>query len=263
VTGGGTSPDLARAVSWPPSWSVTWLTETGSTNSDLAAAARAGAPAGTVIVADVQRAGRGRLDRSWVAPPGSSLLCSILLRPSLPLGQLHRCTQAVALAAVDACEQVAGVRPSLKWPNDLLIDGRKLAGVLAESVMDGDRVAGVVIGIGINVNWPQELPDDLAAATSLSHVVDPARLPLDRVALLDALLAAMPDPSSRALSSRYRRALATIGQRVRVERASGDLLGTAIDVTDDGLLVVQPDGGLASVEISVADITHLRLADSG
>jgi len=106
-----------------------------------------------VAVADHQSAGRGRLDRRWESPPGSSLLTSILFRPTFDPAELHLCTAAVALAAAEACRRVAGVGPVIKWPNDLLVGEAKLAGVLAEADFTGDACA-VVVGIGINVAWP-------------------------------------------------------------------------------------------------------------
>src|SRR5690349_5822405 len=130
---------------WPEPFRVAHVAETGSTNADLVAAARAGEPAGAVLVADHQTAGRGRLVRAWQAPPGSALLCSILLRPR-PGTVVHGAVWSVALAAREACRRLAGVAPDLKWPNDLLWDGRKLAGVLAEAVTgahDPGRVTAV------------------------------------------------------------------------------------------------------------------------
>jgi BirA family transcriptional regulator, biotin operon repressor / biotin---[acetyl-CoA-carboxylase] ligase len=243
---------------WPPVWTVTWVDDTGSTNADLAAAAKSGAPAGTVLVADFQTAGRGRLDRTWTAPPGSSLLCSLLLRPDLRLNQLHRCTQAVALAAADACGQIAGVTVDLKWPNDLLVDGKKLAGVLAESVLSADRVDAVIVGIGINVNWPHELPLELAHATSLSHHRPIDADPIDRAVLLDALLATMINPAADVLGERFRARLATLGQRVTVETAQGAIEGVAIDVKSTGELVVDTETGTRV--FAVGDVVHLRPA---
>ena len=117
-----------------------WVAETGSTNADLLTAARAGAPSGTVLVADHQTAGRGRLGRQWHAPPGSSLLASILFHEPGRTA-LHRYTQAVGVAAVEACRSTAGVTAALKWPNDLLVGERKLAGVLAESAPIDPRAA--------------------------------------------------------------------------------------------------------------------------
>ena len=136
-------------------WKITTFEEKGSTNADLLAAAEAGAADRTVLATRHQTAGRGRLDRQWIAPPGTNLLVSMLFRtvPAHP----HQLTQRVALAAAGACEEVAGVTPTLKWPNDLLLDGRKLAGVLAQAGGSGPMY--VVVGIGLNVRWA---PDDAA-----------------------------------------------------------------------------------------------------
>src|SRR3954466_13886918 len=114
---------------WPHGWSVTWVAETGSTNSDLVPAAMPDAPDRTVLAARHQTAGRGRLDRRWDAPPGANLLVSILFREGVD--RPHRITQRVAVAAAVACERVAGVRADIKWPNDLLLGEAKLAGILA------------------------------------------------------------------------------------------------------------------------------------
>jgi BirA family biotin operon repressor/biotin-[acetyl-CoA-carboxylase] ligase len=124
--------------------------------------ARAGAPDRTVAFADHQSAGRGRLERRWEAPRGANVLLSVLVRPSLGLDELHLCTVAVALAAVEACERVAGISPDLKWPNDLVVADHKLAGILAELVPDAPTPPAsvpatqrcVVVGIGLNVRWP-------------------------------------------------------------------------------------------------------------
>ena len=230
-----------------------WVAETGSTNADLLEAARAGASAGTVLVADHQTAGRGRLGRQWHAPAGSSLLASILFR--LPSGAaLHHYTQAVGLAAVEACRSVAAVTPVLKWPNDLLVSDRKLAGVLAESARTrSDRIA-VVVGIGLNVNWPAELPAELARTmTALNHE---AGHDLDRQAVLDALLDALDALDWTALAPRYRSALGTLGRRVRVEQPSGSIEGVAVDLTPEGHLIVATSAG--DVAVSAGDVMHLR-----
>jgi len=230
--------------SWPPGWSVTWVAETGSTNADLVAAAMADAPDRTVLAADHQTAGRGRLDRRWDTPPGANLLVSLLIR-DLP-DQPQLVTQRLALAALAACSRVADVAPTLKWPNDLLLDGRKLAGVLAQA---GSSVAGhfVVAGIGINVGWAPE------GAALLGPVTTPRQL-------LRALLEeydALPDDVSHA----YREHLGTIGQQVRVQ-LSGDreLVGRAIDVEADGRLVVL-DACAISHRLDTGDVVHLRADD--
>jgi BirA family biotin operon repressor/biotin-[acetyl-CoA-carboxylase] ligase len=225
---------------WPSGWTVEHVAETGSTNADLLDAATR-RPDRSVLVADHQTAGRGRLDRRWEAPPESNLLVSMLFHVVPPdPGELVR---RVSLAAIDAARSL-GVRGDLriKWPNDVLLDGAKLAGVLAQRGTTG----AVVVGIGINVGWN---PD---GAARLGDDVD-------RVVLLAALLDAFDalPADADALLVRYRAELATIGQRVRAEMPSGDVVGTAIDVTVAGQLVVRGDDGRVD-EIDVADVTHLR-----
>lgn len=250
---------------------VRWVTTTGSTNADLLSEAAGGAPDGVVLLAEEQTAGRGRLGRSWVAPPGSSLLASILLRPALAPTDAHLATVAVALAAADACLEVAGFAVGLKWPNDLVVEtpegSRKLAGILAESRIDGGRVDAVVVGIGCNVNWPDALPDDLAGiATACNHV---AGRDVDRVALLAALLVHLEHrcvqldtaPGRSELVHAYHERCVTVGRQVRVTLDGDELVGAAVAVTDAGHLVVEVDGpsGVPErIEVVAGDVVHLR-----
>ena len=220
--------------------------ETGSTNADLLATVGHGALDRTVLAARHQTAGRGRLDRRWDAPPGANLLVSLLFTDVT--GVPHVLTQRVGVAAAIACERVAGVRPVLKWPNDLLVTNRKLAGVLAQVAFSGDRQA-VVVGIGVNVGWA---PDD---AARLGDGIDP----LD---LLDALLRAydeLPDD----IGPEYRTRLGTIGRTVRVELPDDAvIIGRALDVEPDGQLVVLDECGITH-RIGVGDVVHLRPRDLG
>ncbi len=242
---------------------VRWVAETGSTNADGMALLRDGGGEGTVLVADHQSAGRGRRDRVWEAPPGAGLLCSVVLRP--PAAVLDACTMAVGVAAAQAVEEVAGFAPRLKWPNDLVWPGdgsapdRKLAGILAEA----DWPAGVVVGIGINVRWPDELPPELAdIAVSCNHVVGHE---VDREDLLVALLHHLdawyaPLVATRdvgPLRAEWRARSATLGRRVRVDIGREDLVGTAVDVTEEGHLVVETLDGERRA-IAAGDVVHLR-----
>jgi BirA family biotin operon repressor/biotin-[acetyl-CoA-carboxylase] ligase len=248
---------------------VRWLDETSSTNDDVLAAAREGAAEGLVVVADHQTAGRGRMGRPWQAPPGASLLCTVLLRPALSIDDAHLAVHAVALAAQAACRTVAGVTPQLKWPNDLLEpEGtRKVGGILAETVVIGDRLEAVAVGLGLNVAWPHELPADLAEiATALNHVGAPDGI--DREELLGALLLDLDQWCDQVDSEkgrgRLRRAYvsvcATVGQRVRVVRTDGgELVGMAEAVEVDGSLRVRADDGATHI-VTVGDVTHLRPA---
>ncbi|MDA8312555.1 MAG: biotin--[acetyl-CoA-carboxylase] ligase [Actinomycetota bacterium] len=246
-------------------WDVRRFTTLESTNDWLLRRAREGAPAGLVALADHQRAGRGRMGRRWEAPPGRCLLVSVLLRPVAPPGALFACTAAVALAAADACAAVAGVEPTVKWPNDLLIGERKVAGVLAESdaSAQGGRPGSVavVVGIGVNLDW--EGPPG-ADATSLAAY---ASGPVGREPLLEVMLdelsgrAAMldTDEARRAIVAELRARCATLGRQVAVEMAGGRrLLGTASALGDDGRLVVATAEG--DVAVSAGDVVHLRPA---
>ncbi len=230
-------------------WDVRRLGEVDSTNRWALDMARQGAPEGLVAVADHQTAGRGRLGRRWEAPPGTCLLTSILLRPRhLPPARRHLVTAAVALAGADACAQVAGVAAELKWPNDLLVDDRKLAGVLAEG--EGDAV---VAGIGINVTWAYE------GATCLAEHLPAGHAPVDREALLDALLAGVAGRYGRwdDVAAEYQARCATVGRDVRVDLGERRVIeGRAVAVTGDGHLVVDAAG--EHHEVAAADVVHLR-----
>ncbi|MGI8662376.1 MAG: biotin--[acetyl-CoA-carboxylase] ligase [Acidimicrobiales bacterium] len=273
--------DDARAALAPTRFGdVRWVAETGSTNADAMALARAGAPEGVVVVADHQTAGRGRQGREWTAPPGSSLLATILLRPPVAVAGLV--TMAVALAGADAVTDVAGFAPRLKWPNDLVWPGdgsgadRKLAGVLAEAdwparvAAAGGATSGaadaqvvVAVGIGLNVNWPAALPDELTdVAIACNHV---AGRSVERQAILVALLQhleagyrdLLADHAGEGLLVRWRDRSSTLGRRVRVELGDRELVGTAVDVTREGHLLLETTRGERH-ELTMGDVVHLR-----
>jgi len=245
---------------WGGEWDIHWLDEVDSTNTYVRDRARRGAPAGLVAVADHQTAGRGRLDRRWESPPGANLLASVLLRPACGAEDVHLCAGAVALAGADACQEVAGVEPVLKWPNDLLLDGAKLAGVLAEAEFTGADLSAVIVGIGINVAWPG--PPEVGG-TSLDDAGRPGR-PTNRHILLDHLLAALEPRCElleeaggrRDLADEVRRRCATLGQRVRVVLAREELIGRAVAIDEAGRLVVET--AAAPRAVSAGDVVHLR-----
>lgn len=212
--------------------------ETGSTNADLRRLADEGAPHGTALLADSQTAGRGRLGRVWEAPPGSAVLLSVLLRPSLPVARVPLVCLGAAVATAEAC----GSAFRIKWPNDVLApDGRKVAGILAELELTGGRVDYVIVGIGVNVTAAPPLP----TATALAEVVDPP----DRVELAGRLIRGVldlaelvgRDPS--ALLDRWRARSATLGRQVAV----GEVRGLAEGIDADGALVVRTSDGLRRV----------------
>jgi BirA family biotin operon repressor/biotin-[acetyl-CoA-carboxylase] ligase len=244
---------------WPIGWTVVHVAETGSTNDDLLAAAHAGAADQTVIVADFQTAGKGRLDRSWEATRGTNLLVSLLFRygdrePS-------RYTRIVALAARAACQTVAGVQPVIKWPNDLVVGGHKLAGLLA---VGAPRERFVVVGIGVNVGWAPSGATSLAAAAGGARPVSPNVSPLVLLGEMLREIDRRADIDDAMLHAEHKAALVTLGARVRVElRAGGDdndggdIVGVAVDLDELSRLVVRDDAGTSHV-IEVGDVVHLR-----
>ncbi len=239
-------PDARLALAATRFTDVRHVGRTASTNGAVAALCRRGAPEGLVVVADHQTAGQGRRGRTWLAPPGSSLLLSVLLRPAA--AEAHLAAMSTGLAAVAACAQAGVVGVSLKWPNDLVAGRLKLGGVLAEMV-DG----AVVVGLGLNVDWRTPLP---VGAVDLRRLAGRA---VDRAELLVALLLGLDERRRRpaaTIVAEYRSRCATLGRAVRVELAGGTVPGTAAGVDDRGRLVVDTDGGRRVV--SAGDVVHLR-----
>ena len=256
---------LRRSLGRDPGgfWSdVRVVTVTGSTNADVAALARAGAAEGLVLVAEEQRAARGRLDRTWTSPPRAGLTFSMLFRPLAEPARWPLVSLLVAAASAYACLDRAEVAVRLKWPNDLVVEDRKLAGVLAE-VAGG----GVVVGVGLNVSTrSDELPR--ADATSLILERDGGSEPVDRLPLLLAVLRAVGTAYQRWVESGcdpdvvlgpYRALSSTLGRTVRAELPGGGLLeGLAVDVGVAGQLVVEDAAGRH--ELAAGDVIHLRPA---
>jgi len=261
---------LRRAILTPDSlWTDLEVVEvTGSTNTDLVARAQEGASEGTVLIAEEQSAGRGRLDRRWSAPARSGLFFSVLLRPSaVPVERWGWLPLLAGVATATALSRSAGVDTALKWPNDLLVtvegEERKTGGILAERA-DADAV---VIGIGLNVSLrADELPVPAAASLALAGAKGIDRDPILR-AILRSLAdwyarwtAADGDPSACRLRQTYAAGCATLGRTVRVELPGGRRMdGTAVAVDDDGRLVLATEGG-GEQAVGAGDVVHVRPA---
>ncbi len=248
-------PTWTSQPSVNPRFTIRHFAEIDSTNTYLAGEAVNGAPDGLVAVTDFQSSGRGRFDREWIAPLGSSLLVSVLIRqPDLPL-ELHNVAAGAALRA--ALEQ-SGVQADMKWPNDLVVGNRKLAGVLSETVGGGNNRA-VVIGTGCNLVW-KNVPSEISevAVTCAELVGDPP----DQFRLLDVYLENLDqylrDPAS-ALRD-YKAHLTTLGQRVKVDLFSSSIVGMAEDLLNNCALAVRTDDDKLH-EITAGDVTHLRVAE--
>ena len=247
-----------------------------STNREAVRLAQADVAHGTVVVADSQTAGRGRLSRTWFSPPGANLYCSVILKAARPTDRftewLSWLPLVSALAAAEAIEAVSSLHVSVKWPNDLLIAERKIGGILCESGTRTGSSPFQVIGIGLNVNvdqqdWPEELRE---SATSIWHeqgrVADRNRLLAQLLLELEHCLEELALHGTSRLALAYHQRCSTIGQRVKAILANGDLcVGIAEGIGQDGALMLQPDApqpGMKPPEIvhlRVADIIHIRV----
>ncbi|MFN3215685.1 MAG: biotin--[acetyl-CoA-carboxylase] ligase [Acidimicrobiales bacterium] len=251
---------------------VVWVAETGSTNDDLLAAARTGAAAGSVLVADHQRAGRGRRDRSWVTAPGDALLVSVLVDFDDADEAAALATTLIATSAVEALHAFGYDMVRIKWPNDLVVGEpgahRKLAGILAQAVAVDGRVR-VVIGMGLNLRGARLDADGAVALDQLERSVDPAvGDPAPLAGAYEVLVAVLEhfdrwwtrlgEPDGReSLRAAWLAESATVGTRVRADLGDQVVTGLAASVTADGALVVEPHGGDALV-IRTADVVSLR-----
>ncbi|MDJ0395151.1 biotin--[acetyl-CoA-carboxylase] ligase [Rhodococcus sp. G-MC3] len=262
---------LRRALVDGPqaSWSrLDVVEQTGSTNADLISQS-AGLADRTALIAEHQESGRGRHARPFSGPPRSQLLLSVLVKlPGVDPAVLGWLPLLAGVAVVDALRTVASVDATLKWPNDVLIKGRKVAGILAEVAAHGGTPA-VVVGIGLNVSMRE---DELPVPTATSLVLENAAV-ADRDTILRAILRGIgaevdswrnSNWNTENLAHRYRERCDTIGRRVRVE-LPGDrqFLGDATDIDDQGRIVVRSDDDGQIIAVAAGDVTHLRAVEHG
>mgnify|MGYP001333700877 CR=1 FL=1 len=241
---------------------VYWQEEIGSTNDWARRLAEAGAPEGTVAVADRQTAGRGRLRRTWWSPPGG-LWMSTILRPRLLPARLPVLTLAVAAAVAEALEAWVERPVALKWPNDVEIDGRKVGGILLEMVAQPDAAEYVVAGTGINVSLqeaavPAELQD------RITWLAREAARPVTRNQLAEAILdrleahyVALHQRGPAEVLAAWRARAAVLGETVRVLLPAGQVVGTALDVDEDGALILEVPGA-GRQRVLAGDVQRLR-----
>ena len=259
----GVGPDLVRAPALVaerggllgrPMW---LLSSTSSTNDEAKRAAREGAPHGATWVAEEQTAGRGRQGRTWVSPAGDNLLFSVLVRVAIAPPRLPPLALVAGLAVHAAVLRAIAPRtPKIKWPNDVVVEGKKIAGVLVEAITTGRRVEAIVIGVGINVHT-RVFPDEIAGrATSVAlwsrDVPDRAAILADTLAAIDADLGLVAARGLSLLRARLQSADGLFGQRVRNDAGDG---GVASGIDDEGRLLVRGDDG--AVARWVAGEAHL------
>jgi BirA family biotin operon repressor/biotin-[acetyl-CoA-carboxylase] ligase len=247
------------------SWRLEIVEESPSTNASVAERARAGEPAGLVVVAEHQRAGRGRLGRTWVTPPRTALTVSLLVAPdAVPVARWPWLPLVTGLAVLDAVRATTGLTVSLKWPNDVLVADRKLAGILTERIeRPGGAVA--VVGVGLNVSSRRE---DLPVPTATSLALE-GRADVDRGDLLVSLLESFTGwydgwvaGEGLGLREPYLNACSTIGRDVRVDLPNGhSVSGVATGVDEAGRLLV--DDGWRVHSLGAGDVVHVRLGPSG
>ena len=256
----------SRAVRPDGLWREIEVVEsTGSTNADLLAQALRGEPEGAVLAAEEQRAGRGRMGRTWTAPPRAALTFSLLLKPAVPPARRGWLPLLTGVAVAAAVTRATGVETGLKWPNDLLAADAKLAGILAEAAGDA-----VVVGIGLNVSTePAEFPSPRPGALPATSLRAAGATAPNREDILLAILdgferwyrawqQAGGDPDRSGLRPEYTRLSATIGRTVRAELPGGQALsGPAVGVDSDGRLLVRVSSG-SEVAVAAGDVVHLR-----
>jgi BirA family biotin operon repressor/biotin-[acetyl-CoA-carboxylase] ligase len=240
--------------------------ETVTSTNDLCHTwAQGGEPEGTVVTAETQLKGRGRLGRSWHLPKGRSLAFSVLLRPKLPPNRLPLLTLASAVGVALALED-EGAKPGIKWPNDVELDGRKVCGILTEAQTDPDRLQYAVVGVGINVNAEtKDFPTELQArAIGVSEALGRH---VHRAAFLRKLLMRLQETHGWLVSGKSDRLLkewrlrsTILGRQVKIRQGERTLFGQALDVDDQGALLVRTDWGFTET-VMVGDVENLRLME--
>lgn len=243
-----------------------------STNQEATNLGQSGVEHGTVVIADRQTAGRGRLARTWFSPGSANVYCSLVLRANLPANRLTDWLSwlplITALAAAEAIESVTTAPVSLKWPNDLLMSGRKIGGVLCENIQASPSGPFQVLGIGINVNmtsedFPAELRGSATSVWNETHtIIDRNRLIAQLLLEMEQCIEELAGHGPQQLALAYQRRCSTIGHKVRASLADGsELTGYAESISEDGSLRIATRSGTHPdrfVELRAADIVHLR-----
>lgn len=225
------------------------LRQTISTNFTARELADSGAPEGTVVIADSQSAGKGRRGRAWFSPAGLGIYFSIILRPQITPAEAAKTTLLMSVCVAETLESVAGLRARIKWPNDILVNGRKIAGILAELSTEMDSVNYLVVGLGVNVNIAaNQFPDEIRG--SATSVLIETGNQATRIRLLAEIMGKFEryyhhahNDNFDAVMARWRSMSDIIGRNVTVETAAGKLAGTVIELDRDGALVLKDSKG--------------------
>ena len=252
---------IERGAAGTIGWRIHYFDEVGSTQRVAAEMAEAGAASGTVVIAEQQTAGRGRLGRSWHSPSGVSLYSTTILRPSMPIGEVPQLSLVAGVAAAEALETVAPGLVALKWPNDVWLKGRKTGGIIAEAITDPhSQLACVLLGIGLNLNLAaRDLPEDLRDKATSVRIATGRHC--DRIAIaaalfnrLDSRYMEAESNGFAAMRSEYEKYSALTGKKVAVIESAARISGIVTGVGDDGALILETASGQRRVragEVSV------------
>lgn len=223
------------------------LKETVSTNITAKQLAAGGAPEGTLVVSEMQTGGKGRLGRNWFSPSGEGIYLSFILRPAVSPAEAPKITLMTAVAMAEALHSGPGLHVSIKWPNDILLGGKKLAGILTEISTEMDAVDYVIIGVGLNVNTVSFPPDLKETATSLlletGRVHSRSSLTTEFLKWFEEYYKLFQRADFKPILNRWRQFSHIGGRRIKVETISGMTSGTALDIDGDGFLMVEDDDG--------------------
>jgi BirA family biotin operon repressor/biotin-[acetyl-CoA-carboxylase] ligase len=236
-----------------------------STNLTAVELAQRGAPEGTVVLADRQLRGRGRGDRLWYSPAGVGIYCSIVLRPKVMVAKAQLITLMTGVAVAKAVSLKTGLSPQIKWPNDILVNDKKVAGLLLESKATTTVVEHAVIGIGINVNHTSaDLPEQLLGGASslrmeLGQAVERDGLIAQLFIEIESLYERLQREDSAVILEQWRSFSATLGERVRLVQKDKLLQGIAVDITEEGALLLKTDRN-ALLAVHAGEVEHLRIS---
>jgi BirA family transcriptional regulator, biotin operon repressor / biotin---[acetyl-CoA-carboxylase] ligase len=226
-----------------------YFAEIDSTNACARRLAEQGANEGGVVIAEAQTRGRGRLGRSWVSPPFVNLYVSVILRPQMPPVHAPQLTLMAAVALADTIASFIGAPPTIKWPNDILVGGKKLAGILTESSCDSERIEFVILGIGVNLNYPVALMPKVIRERATS-ILALTKNNIKREAFLQRLIqdldrcyGELEEVGFDSLALRWEALFGLRGKRVRVEMTDHIMIGMAKGIDRDGALIVEDDRG--------------------
>jgi len=233
--------------------------EVVSTNDLARELALEGAEEGTVITADFQTKGRGRQGSAWSSPAGQGILLSIILRPNLPLEQSQLITLLASLAVVRAVENVYSIKPTIKWPNDIYVDTKKLGGLLTESGLHGDRLDYVIIGLGFNVNSDiEDLPQDsISIKEIIGQTTSVEDIRNEVLTQLDYYYNILNTSQTEQILEEYRKRSLLLNKQVKAVFKGKDIEGQAVDVNNKGALIVRLDTGL-EIELHSSEVELIR-----